>query len=505
MASACVHAAPKLLDRWRLNGHGTGRTLWSNMSTSLALFLTLIVATSAHTAPDQLDRWLLDGHGTGRTLWSNMPTTEWVLPLPSDHCNELSFSTPFWGASSFAGLAARDGPKQKPQLAVPLTCSSSSAHSSNIWLVNPETGETDAFSVVAANSFDSYLKYLPDGNVVGGVNGTGVGVFDSVTLEQVYANNQIAAGSGGVQVIAVTKPASTSPQLPQIQTAGGTGGPNWWGSACFLASAGDGPSTPFESCQPNSCSTVNPGADGLSLFNNQRFESPQGVVRFSVPITSSSQPEPFNTGYQQWPWLIRSLSGGDVFAVDGSALSRYRGNGGHTRIWSVGSLLSSGPTTLFVSDDESLVGYANVTHTLVFDAASGSQVASISYQSEFGEASCGAMSSPWVIPRPIPLPGNRVIVVCDKAVYAADLITGKALLKKNSTTNANNNSSSSSSNNKNNNNILETIVLPHSHTIAKKTLSVSPDQVVADSDGNVYVMGTIFGESGLALQKVSLA
>ena len=95
----------------------------------------------------------------------------------------------------------------------------------------------------------------------------------------------------------------------------------------------------------NADSTVNMGADGLSMFNNQRFESPAGVTRFTMPFPSS--PETYNTGSQQWPWQMRSAFDGRVAALEDGRLSLYSGAKGHVRAWVSDELLdNTGPTTL---------------------------------------------------------------------------------------------------------------------------------------------------------------
>lgn len=218
---------------------------------------SVAVATAAAGAPP-VDRWLLDGHGVGRALFGASGNPDgWLLESPKSGCTQLSFYTPFSSYTVNAGMGVRDASGQSPLLAVPLMCGSNGAAS--MWVVDPLKGSTIKFGALSGvQSIDSYVKFLPDGTVAVGTSGNAVTVYDAESLQEVYRNTAIVAGGGGAQVLAVTKGSSTVPQ--QLQVAGGTGGPDWWGAAGNLPSQGN--SFPFSSVQSNGDSTVNMGGCG---------------------------------------------------------------------------------------------------------------------------------------------------------------------------------------------------------------------------------------------------
>lgn len=240
---------------------------------------------AALAAAPAVDRWLLDGHGVGRALFAPSSKGSWTLKAPAKDCAPIQFYTPFSSYVVDAGMAARDAAGQAPLLAVPLSCS----NKPTLWVVDPVGGTTVAFGPLPnASEIDSYAKFLPDGSVALGTSGAALSVYDPTTLDLLYANGDIAGGGGGAQVIAVTKPGPGG-QPSQIQVAGGTGGPNWWGAAGDLPADAGAKAFPFANVQGNADSTVCMGADGRSMFNNQRFESPGGVVRFTMPFPSSPE------------------------------------------------------------------------------------------------------------------------------------------------------------------------------------------------------------------------
>ena len=113
-------------------------TLLAAAATGLALGLH---AAPEGAAPPAVDRWLLDGHGTGRALFAPPAGAGgWSVRTPRTDCRQLQFYTPFSSYSVNAGLAARDGAGQSPQLAVPLYCGSPAAPF--LWVVNPLSGAT---------------------------------------------------------------------------------------------------------------------------------------------------------------------------------------------------------------------------------------------------------------------------------------------------------------------------------------------------------------------------
>ena len=309
----------------------------------------LLLRSAAAAPPPVVDRWLLDGHGAGRALiaggagpgaWSSSPPG-------SPSCSQLLFYTPFSGFEAAAGLAARDAAAPGGALlALPLMCAADKgAKAPFAWLVDPSTGATVAFARLAQTvTFDSYIKFLPDGSFAVGTNGTSASVFAAdESLALLYRDEAIAAGGGGAQVLAVTR--GTPSQAAQLQAAGGTGGPDWWGRAADLPLDASARSTPFGTAVGNADSTVCMGADGLSMFNNQRFESPAGVTRFTMPFPSA--PETYNTGSQQWPWQMRSAFDGRVAALESGRLSLFSGAKGHARVWLSPELLdNTGATTL---------------------------------------------------------------------------------------------------------------------------------------------------------------
>ena len=361
--------------------------------------------------PPAVDRWLLDGHGAGRAQFAPPAGAGgWSVSVPRTDCHQLDFYTPFSSYSVNAGLAARDGPGQAPQLALPLLCGA--AATPFLWVVDPLSGTTVAFAALPhTQSLESYAKYMPGGEVALGTNGSFVSLFDSSSLELLYSNGAIAGGGGGAQVLAVTKPTATQPS--QLQVAGGTGGPDWWGAAGDLPLGGG--SFPVTNIQGNADSTVCMGADGRSMFNNQRFESPGGVTRFVMPFPSA--PETYNTGSQQWPWQMRSAFDGRVAALNDGVLTLYGAAAGHKALWSYGPLDNSGPATLVWSDDEKLIIFTNASHLVSVSAASGKPAAVVLFTGKaFGATACAAQQSPWAIPNPVPLPGAGgrlpVVVLC---------------------------------------------------------------------------------------------
>jgi hypothetical protein len=438
-----------------------------------------VAAAAALTAPaaaPTVDRWLLDGHGAGRALFASPPGAKpWLTPAPQAGCSQLTFYTPFSSYAVAAGMGVRDAAGQAPLLAIPLQCGS--AGTPTAWVLDPTTGATVSFGPLGqAASVNSYVKFLPDGTfAVGTTNADSnsvVAVYDPATLgNPVYTNAAVVAGDGGAQVLAVTKPGPGGAYPAQLQVAGGSGGPDWWGAAVDLPSDAATQSFPWTNAAGNADSTVCMGADGRSMFNNQRFESPAGVTRFVMPFPSS--PESYNTGGQQWPWQMRSSFDGRVAALNDNVLTMYAAAAGHASVWSVPGLYSGAPATLTWTDDEALVVFANATSLISLDAATGAVVASVDLTAPpLNAAGCGAQQSPWSIPTPAPLSDGRVVLVCSGAgsrlfVAVVNAATGKVTPK-------------------------------------TAPLAFPPAQVVVDSSGAVYAVGVVAAKKGqLSVQRVA--
>lgn len=437
-------------------------------------------AAVSAAAPPTVDRWLLDGHGAGRALFASPAGAQpWLTPAPQTGCSQLTFYTPFSSYQVAAGMGVRDAPGQAPLLAVPLSCGASGTPTA--WVLDPTTGATVAFGALGgAASINSYVKFLPDGTfavgTTGSASGSVVSVYDPATLgAPVYTNAAVVNGDGGAQVLAVTKPGANGAYPAQLQVAGGSGGPDWWGASVDLPSTAATQSYPWTKATGNADSTVCMGADGRSMFNNQRFESPQGVTRFVMPFPSS--PESYNTGSQEWPWHMRSAFDGRVAALNENVLTLYAGDTGHAALWSVPGLYSGAPATLTWSDDEALVIFSNATALVSLDAASGAVVASVDLTAPpLNAAGCGAQQSPWSIPTPAPLGDGRVVLVCSGPggsgasrpfVAVVNAATGK---------------------------------------VAPKTvpLAFPPAQVVVDAGGAVYAVGVVTAKKGqLSVQRVA--
>jgi len=273
------------------------------------------------------------------------------------------------------------------------------------------------------------------------VNGDRVVVLDAKDLHVIHESTGIVQGGGGAQVLAITK---TNP--PQATSAGGFGR-WWWGSSCDIVNGHE-----LTNCARTSDSTVCMGADGVSMYNNQRFEWPRGVARYRLPFPS--QPESYNSAYISWPWWIRSDLSGNVYAYDGYALTKYSQK--LQQVWQVNSPNAMG---LMLTDDESTVVLSNATNLWSLSTASGSQARAWSY-GDFGAVSCGTVVSPWANPTPVPMPDSqRVALAC------ADQ-SGASFVKV-----AN----------------LQTGAMEHGTV----SLGVVPDQTLVDSAYNFYSIGTL--------------
>jgi len=256
------------------------------------------------------------------------------------------------------------------------------------------------------SSWDSYLILLPDGSPAAGMDGTGVAVFDNMTATEVYFNTAINLGTSGNQVLALSK---TDP--PQVQSAGGNTWPGWWGVSCDLPSASaGGRSYPFSKCIANGDSTVNMGADGVSMYNNQRFESPEGAARYSLP--QPSNPTAFNSNYVAWPWWIRSDLSGRVYVYDGQFLTAY--NKDTTQRWQM-SYPTTDMATLTLVDDESAVLFSNESNLFALHPDTGSVMSAFTFAHDLSVESCWMQASPWAPATPVPLGDSATVaVVCTK-------------------------------------------------------------------------------------------
>jgi len=230
-------------------------------------------------------------------------------------------------------------------------------------------------------------------------------------LHVIYTNTAIV-GTGGAQVLAVSKT-----QPPQVTSAGGDGG-WWWGSACDIVNGHE-----FANCMTTADSTVCMGADGRTMYNNQRFESPQGVARFTLPFPAA--PQPYNSDYISWPWWIRSDVGGAVYAYSGDTLTKYAKD--MSTVWRVTTYSAMG---LMLTDDERAVVMSNSSHLWSLSTKTGVQNQLYTY-ADFGAASCDTVVSPWQNPTPVPMSDSRrVALSCADStgayfVKVANLQTGR--------------------------------------------------------------------------------
>lgn len=345
-----------------------------------------------------VDDWALAGHGNSRQSFAGHKRTERIVKM-SNLATKLSctfprFNTPFSSTTVASGAQIRsDG-----MMHAALTCNGTN----HVWEVNLETDKQRVVRLNNTKTWDSYLRYLPDGSIVGGVDGHVV-VLDNVTL-QVKAT-QPAGGDCGMQVAAVSK---TNP--PQLQSAGGCGGWDWWGSSCDIINGSE-----LTNCKGNSDTTVCMGADGLSMFNNQRFEQPTDVVRYTLPFGPGGGAKTDKTGYLAWPWWIRSDTAGNVVSYDGQNLRAFAKDA--TALWSLsiggkmGLMISDDEDTILLSDTNSLVA---VTRPHRKAASTDIKQVTTTYAS-MNATSCQALNSPWQNALPVPLPASAyAALVCSK-------------------------------------------------------------------------------------------
>jgi hypothetical protein len=282
-----------------------------------------------------------------------------------------------------------------------------------------------------------------------------VTLFDAKTLDVVGNVTGLVQGYGGAMVIAVFKQVAGR---TQITSAGGDGGSDWWGASCDIV---DGHI--LIDCQINTDSTVCPGADGISAYNNQRYENPVGAVRYSLPLPSN--PVVFNSNYVSWPWWIRSDLSGNVYVYDGEFLTKYAQS--TKQIWQVDNQF--GWLGLMLTDDESTVILSNQTHICTVNPATGESMAITSYQEAFGSeyVTCAAVFSPWMNALPVPLADNmHVLVVCSSGT--TDFLSVLDLSAKS-----------------------EEDGSPMISSSQKTTLSFSPTQIIIDNVGNLYAFGHV--------------
>jgi len=231
-------------------------------------------------------------------------------------------------------------------------------------------------------------------------------------LHVVYTSTDIVQGAGGAQVLAIT---NTVP--PQATSAGGWGR-WWWGSSCDIVNGHE-----LKNCARTPDSTVCMGADGRTMYNNQRFEFPQGVARYNLPFPSTAQP--YHSDYISWPWWIRSDVGGAVYAYSGSTLTKYAKD--MSTVWRVITYSGMG---LMLTDDETTVVMSNSSHLWSLSTSTGMQNQLYTY-SDFGATSCDTVVSPWTNPTPVPMSDSRSVVLsCADStgayfVKVANLQTGR--------------------------------------------------------------------------------
>jgi len=413
----------------------------------IVVFLTLVqtlLMSSFGAAPapptPTVDAWALAGHGVSRSLYSSSSSTAWTLSLAVEgakYCRAPVFATPFswWDYAAGAVMSDSTG-----TLYIPLECETSVA----VWAVNPDTGAQFGFGSVEGTYLDSYARILPDGSLVMGVDSTRVVVVDGTSLKPVSNVTGLVQGPGGAEVIAIYKSLNGR---QQIATAGGDGGSDWWGAACDIVG------NKLTKCAITTDSTVCVGADGVTAYNNQRFENPNGAVRYNLPFPSD--PLAFNSNYVQWPWWIRSDLSGNAYVYDGEYLTKF--NSKTTQQWQDTYWYYMG---LMLTDDESTIILTNTTTITTVNPKTGQQIKSMIYSDLFSTnyVQCGTVLTPWQNGMPIPLSDNtNAILICENtekgsffsAIY--NFKTGTAS--------------------------------------QKTTLTVMPSQVVVDNAGNIYSIG----------------
>jgi len=405
------------------------------------------VCAAAPPSPPTIDQWALAGHGVSRALYNGTSSTAWTSALKvtgASSCDYPQFSTPFsWWTNAAGAILSNSG-----MLYIPVECSRRKP-SLGIWALDAETGESKGFGSLNHTSFDSYARFLPDGTIVAGVDGSSVVLVDPTTLTEIGSTTGLNQGYGGAQVLAVFK---TVQGKTQVTSAGGDGGSDWWGAACNFMPSAHG-ANKLASCQSTADSTVCVGANGVTAYNNQRFENPVGAVRFSLPFPAS--PVALNSNYIQWPWWIRSDVAGNAYVYDGYNLTKFSPR--NKVLW---ESIQEDFMGLMLTDDESTVVLGNITHVLTLSAATGSvSMEIVAYSDLFDDSSvgCATVLSPWQNSVPVPLADSRhMIVVCETrgpAYFAStlDLQTGKAT--------------------------------------KQISLSVTPAQVIVDNTGNFYSIG----------------
>jgi len=288
--------------------------------------------------------------------------------------------------------------------------------------------------------------FLPDGTLIVGTSGTCATLIDPMSLDIVGTNTAIIGNEYGyVQVMAVSKMLSTGVQ--QIIAAGGEGW--WWGTACTVNGH------TITDCKETKDTTVCLGADGMSAYNDQQDENPEGVVRFTLPLPSKAMP--FNTGFTQWPWWIRSDVAGNVYTYDGTTLVKYTKMAKMEWQGAYDNLMG-----LMLTDDESTLIISNNSDILALSTSTGNVSFSLTYSKTFNDltASCQSVISPWEQAVPVPLADStHVIIVCQGKSGASffasviNLSTGKAS--------------------------------------SKVMLTVPPAQAIVDNNGNLYSFGIV--------------
>ena len=157
-------------------------------------------------------------------------------------------------------------------------------------------------------------------------------------------------------------------------------------------------------------------ADGLSAYNNQRFEGSAPVAQYHLPFLSGAIDQ-FGAGFPSWPFYIRSDMRGNAYVFDGSTLTVF--SAAHAQVYAVA--WPHGPATLTLTDDESLMIMSGESLSVVFDAAMGAARATVNYTA-FGASSCQFTVSPWRFAQPTPLADNRHLgLVCTRLADGASM------------------------------------------------------------------------------------
>jgi len=318
-----------------------------------------------------------------------------------------------------------------------------------LWAINANTGAQTAYQLFSnVSSWDSYPVFLPDGTLIVGTSGTAATMYDQNTLDEIGLSTSIVGNDYGyVQVMGVAKPVNGN---QQILAAGGDGW--WWGSACTVTNGHE-----LSNCVATKDTTVCLGADGVTAYNDQQNEEPEGVARFTLPMPARA--DSFHTNYVQWPWWIRTDLSGNVYVYDGNLLTKYNKTAGQLWQFEFANIMG-----LMITDDESTVIISNNTDIITLDSMTGMNQFQLGYSKTFADRTvqCQSVISPWEQAVPVPLSDStNIVIVC------------QTLVSKQSSY------------------FASVINLATKTASAKVAIAVPPAQVIVDNNGNLYAFGIV--------------